>query len=81
VLTRVLEIVAALVCVLCVNYLLTNPMDRTQNFLTRYLGKIMFPRLDPYRQQQRTAVIAGLFLVIILSAAATAFVIKHMNNR
>ena len=55
-------------------------MDRTRYFLTRYFGKMFFPRLDPYRQQQRTDLFAGMLLAVILSAEIITFVIKHFNR-
>ncbi len=77
---RHIQIIAVLICIGCLGYLVISPMDRTRYFLTRYFGKVLFPRLDPYRQQQRTAFFAGMVLAVILSAEIITFVIKHFNH-
>jgi len=78
--TRYVQLAAALTAILCLSYLLTNPMERTTFFLTRQIGKMLFPRLDPYRQQQRTAFFAGLLLAVIGCAEIIAFVLKRFNR-
>ena len=78
---RAINAAALILCVGCVIYLLTHPMDRARFFLTRRIGKALFPKLDPYRQQQRIGSIVGLLLATILIAEIIAFVIKYLNRR
>ena len=78
---RDVKLAAALVSFLCISYLLISPHNRIEFFLTRRLGRMLFPRLDPFRQQQRTAILAGVLLATILAAAVIVFILNHFNRR
>ena len=77
---REVQFAAALVCLLCIGYLLISPHNRIEFFLTRFLGQMLFPRMDPYRQQQRTAILAGVLLATILAAAIIVFILSRINR-
>jgi len=78
--SHIIYAVVALVCICCASFLLLSPMDRIAVLLGNSIGKLLFPRLDPYRRHRKMASIAGIVLVIILTAGITAVIIKAMNR-
>lgn len=80
-LLRVLFATLAILGLACAGYLIMTPMERNEFFLTRYLGKAIFPRLDRDQQQQRLVFCAGTILAVIVCAATIYFVIKYLSRR
>ena len=72
---------AALICAACAFYLLCNPMELENFFLTRWFSKLFFPRLDTLRRHQRMTVICGIILATIITASIVIFVISRLNRR
>ena len=77
---RDIKFAAAVLGFLCICYLLTSPHNRISFAPTRLIGKLLFPRLDLFRQQQRTAVVAGVILAIMFIAEAITFMINKLNR-
>jgi hypothetical protein len=73
-------IVAVLVCIPCLGYLLLTSMEREGFFLTRYLAKLLFPRLERHERHKKMEVIAGLLLAAFLTSVAIAFVINRFGR-
>lgn len=71
---------AALVCIGCAGYLLLDPMERARFFLTRQLGKWLFPQLDPYQRQKKFTILAGTILATFVTAGTIVFIIKRMGD-
>jgi hypothetical protein len=76
----VLNYTAMALGLLCVCYLITNPYDRIALRPTRFIGRLLFPRLDVFRQQQRTAIVAGVILATIVFSEAIIFGINMLNR-
>ena len=77
---RAINASAVIVCVGCVLFLLTHPMERARFFLTRLIGRTFFPKLDPFQQQQRLGFFVGVVLAAVAAAEIIAFVIKYANR-
>ena len=78
--SRVIMAAAALISLGCAGFLLLSPMDGAAVFLANSIGKLLFPHLDPYRRHKKLTAIAGMILVIIITAGITAFIIKSLNR-
>lgn len=77
---RDIKYAAIVVGLLCVSYLLISPHNRISFAPTRFIGKLLFPRLDLYRQQQRTAIVAGVIVATIFIAEVITFMINKLNR-
>lgn len=77
---RDIKYISIVLGLLCVSYLLISPHNRIGFAPTRLLGKLLFPRLDLYRQQQRTAVVAGVIVAIIVFVQVIIFMINKLNR-
>jgi cbb3-type cytochrome oxidase subunit 3 len=65
---------------LCICYLLISPHNRIAFAPARFIGSLLFPRLDPYRQQQQMAIVAGVVVAIIVFAEVIIFAINKLNK-
>lgn len=72
---------AAVIAIACLSFLLLSPMERESFFLTRYLGKAMFPKLARDQRQRRMSFIAGTLLCSLVVAGVVVFLIKHLSRR
>jgi len=77
---RDLKYTAMVLGFLCLCYLLISPHNRISFTPTRFIGKLLFPRLDLFRQQQRTAVVAGVILAIIVFSEVIIYAINKLNR-
>ena len=78
--SRSLIAVVAPICLACAGYLLLSPMDSIAVFLSNSVGKMLFPRLDSFQRHKKLTFIAGMILVIMVTAGITAFAIKTANR-
>jgi hypothetical protein len=65
---------------LCICYLLISPHNRIAFPPTRFIGRLLFPKLDLFRQQQRTAIVAGVILATIAFSEVIIFMINKLNK-
>jgi hypothetical protein len=65
----------------CIYYLLLDPVQRAQFFLTRSLGKKLFPRLDPYQRQRKITIFVGTILATLVTAVIIIFVFNRLGRR
>jgi len=72
---------AAVLAFACVSFLLMNPLERESFFLTKHLGKALFPKLARDQRQKRLAFMAGTILTIILLGAFLEFLFKHLAKQ
>ena len=77
---RDIHCTVAALCILCLSYLLVSPHNRISFAPTRIVGRLLFPRLDPFRQQQRTAIVAGVILATAIFAEVIIFTINKLNG-
>ena len=75
-----LYVVAVVICVPCIYYLMMSAMEKDEFFLTHYLAKWLFPRLDRNQRHRRLEFIAGLLVAIFLTAATIAFLINRFGR-
>jgi len=74
-------IVAAVVCVVCISYLLQTSVEKEGFFLTRKLARWLFPKLNRPDRNRRMDFIAGILLALFLISALVAFLISHFGRR
>lgn len=74
-------IVTAVVCIVCLSYLLQTSVEKEEFFLTRNVARWLFPKLNPRDRNQRMDFIAGILLAVFFIAAVVTFVISHFGRR
>ena len=79
--SRPVLVVVAIICIGCIGYLLLNPMERARLFLMRDIGKLLFPRLDPYQRQKKFSILAGTVLAIVLITGLVFYVFNSLGKR
>ena len=56
-------------------------MERARLFLMRDIGKLLFPRLDPYQRQKKFSILAGTVLAIVLITGLVFYVFNSLGKR
>jgi hypothetical protein len=74
------NILAAVVCVVCLGYLLLSPVEKEEFFLTRLIAQWIFPKLDRRDRHRKLEYIAGVLFATFLIAAIVAFLINRFGR-
>ena len=71
-----IQIIAAIIAIVCAIYLLLSPVERDALFHHHQLGELLFPKLCRDERQRRLSLYVGTILFVIIIASSTAFIVK-----
>lgn len=72
----ILKVAAAIIAIVCLIYLLLSPMEKHTYFPSRFVGKLLFPKLGRFERLKRLTYLAGIILFTIFVTATISLVFK-----